>query len=134
MMKNLALLVIISGCLIFFACQKNTKSEKFLLLTGPTWTSETLLADGVDASGPGGLLAKFKGDAKFRVDGTGYFGQYIGTWRFAYNETELFIDSDSLQTALTANIAELTRTSLKITTAYPRQPIPLEIEMTFKTK
>jgi hypothetical protein len=133
-MKNLALFLIISVCFIFFGCKKNTKSEKFLLLTGPTWTSDSLLADGVDASGTGGLLAKFKGDAKFREDGTGYFGQYIGTWRFTFNETELFIDSDSLQAALTANIAQLTKTSLKITTAYPRLPNPLQIRMTFKAK
>jgi hypothetical protein len=136
-MKNLTLLLFISGCLILFACNKETKSERFLLLTGPTWTSDSLLWDGVDASNPGQKLAKFKGDAKFREDGTGYFGQYIGTWRFSFNETELVIDSDSLQVALTANIAELTKTSLKITTGYPNPANPsnpIDIRMTFKAK
>jgi hypothetical protein len=136
-MKNLALLLIISGCFIFFACKKETKSEKFLFLTGSTWTSDSLLAEGVDASGPGGILAKFKGDAKFREDGTGYFGLYTGTWRFAYNETEIVIDSDSLQVPLASNIEVLTKTSLKITTAYlnlANPSNPLDIRMTFKVK
>jgi hypothetical protein len=135
-MKKLALLLIISGLFIFAACNKETKSEKFVLLTGPTWTSDSLLAEGVDASGPGGLLAKFKGDAKFREDGTGYFGLYKGTWRFTYNETEIVIDSDSLQVPLTTNIKVLTKTALKITTAYPTADPnnPLDIRMTFKVK
>jgi hypothetical protein len=135
-MKNLALLVLISGCLVIFSCKKETRSEKFLLLTGPTWTSDSLLAEGVDASQPGQLLAKFKGDAKFREDGTGYFGLYTGTWKFSYNETEIVIDSDSLQVPLTTNIAVLTKTSLKITTSYPTADPsnPLDIRMTFKAK
>jgi hypothetical protein len=135
-MKNLALLLIITGCVILLTCKKETRSEKFLLLTGPTWTSDSLLAEGVDASQPGQLLAKFKGDAKFREDGTGYFGLYIGTWKFSYNETEIVIDSDSLQVPLTTNIAVLTKTSLKITTSYPTADPsnPLDIRMTFKAK
>jgi hypothetical protein len=136
-MKNLTLLIFIAGCLVFFACKKDTKSERFLLLTGPTWTSDSLLYNGLDASNPGGQLVKFKGDAKFREDGTGFFGQYIGTWRFTFNETELVIESDSLQVALTANIAELTKTSLKITTSYPNlanPSDPIDIRMTFMAK
>jgi hypothetical protein len=136
-MKNLALLLIISCCCIFFACKKETKSEQFKLLTGPVWASDSLLAEGVDASGPGQLLAKFKGDIKFREDGTGYFGQYTGTWRFSFNETEIVIDSDSLQVPLTTNIAELTKTSLKMTTSYPNlanPSNPFDIRMTFKAK
>jgi len=135
-MKNLALLFV-SACFIFFSCQKESKSERFLLLTGPTWASDSLLYNGVDAGDPGEKLAKFKGDAKFRDNGTGYFGQYIGEWRFSSNETELVITSDSLQFALSANIAELTKTSLKIYTVYPNLENPSEpinIRMTFKTK
>ena len=136
-MKNLALLFIISGCFIVFACNKETNSSNFKLLTGPVWASDSLLAEGVDASKPGQLLAKFVGDIKFREDGTGYFGQYTGTWRFSYNETELVITSDSLQVPLTTNIIELTAKSLKLTTSYPNpsnQSNPFDIRMTFKVK
>ena len=135
-MKNLALLVIISGCFIVFACKKETTSENFRLLTGPVWASDSLLAEGIDVSKPGQLLAKFVGDIKFREDGTGYFGQYTGTWRFSYNETELVISSDSLQFPLTTNIVELNKKSLKVTTSYPSgdQSNPFDIRMTFKAK
>jgi hypothetical protein len=135
-MKNLVFLLIVSGIVFSSACKKETKSAQFLLLTGPTWASDSLLAEGVDASQPGQILAKFKGDIKFREDGTGYFGQYIGTWRFSYSESELVIDSDSLQVPLTTNIIVLTKTSLKLTTSYPTaNPLnPLDIRMTFKAK
>jgi hypothetical protein len=136
-MKNLALLLIISGITFFSACKKETKSEHFLLLTGPVWASDSLLADGIDASKPGQLLAKFAGDIKFREDGSGYFGQYTGKWRFTFSEDELVIDSDSLQVPLTTNIKELTKTSLKLITAYPNSldpSNPLDIRMTFKAK
>ena len=136
-MKNLALLLIISGFCVVFACKKETKSEQFLLLTGPVWASDSLLLNGVDASGPGQMLNKFVGDIKFREDGTGYFGQYIGKWRFTFSETELVIESDSLQVPLTTNIAELTKISLKLTTNYPNLLIPsspFKVRMTFKAK
>ena len=135
-MKNLALMFIISGCLIVLACNKETNSSNFKLLTGPVWASDSLLAEGVDASKPGQLLAKFAGDIKFREDGTGYFGQYTGTWRFSFNETELVISSDSLQVPLTTNIVELTTKSLKLTTSYPSSnpSNPFDIRMTFKAK
>ena len=136
-MKNLVFFIFVAGCLILFACKKDNKSERFLLLTGPTWTSDSLLYDGVEAGNPGQKLDKFRGDAKFREDGTGFFGQYIGTWRFSFNETEMVIDSDSLQFALTADITELTKKSLKITTVYPNllnPSEPIDIRMTFKAK
>ena len=123
--------------LAFFACKKETTSENFRLLTGPVWASDSLLAEGVDVSKPGQLLAKFVGDIKFREDGTGYFGQYTGTWRFSYNETELVISADSLPVpTLTTNIVELTTKSLKVTTSYPssNQSNPFDIRMTFKAK
>lgn len=119
------------------ACKKESESERFVLLTTPIWASDSLLADGSDASGPGGVLEKFKGDAKFRKDGTGYFGKYTGTWRFSSDESQLIISSDSLPVPVSANIAELTRLSLKITTIYPTAASPkgfYNIRMTFTAK
>ena len=135
-MKNLVLFVIFSACMVI-ACKKDEKSERFLLLTGHVWTSDSLLMDGIDASGPGQTLEKFKGDIDFKADGTGYFGQYTGTWRFSYNETQVVIESDSLQVPLSALIEELTAISLKITTSYPNlinPSDPFDIRMTFKPK
>ncbi|MCX6254255.1 MAG: hypothetical protein NTV31_07230 [Bacteroidia bacterium] len=136
-MKNLALLLIISGCFIIFSCKKDSQSEPFKLLTGPIWASDSLLANGVDASGPAGMLKNFKGDAKFNEDGTGYFGIYTGTWSFSFNETQIKITTDSLDFPLTTEIAELTKISLKITTSYPNllnPATPTSIRMTFKAK
>ena len=135
-MKNTVLLLVFAAC-VLFACKKDEKSERFLLLTGHVWTSDSLLMDGVDASGPGQPLEKFKGDINFRDDGTGYFGQYTGTWRFTYNETQVVIESDSPQVPLSAFIEELTEISLKMTTIYPNlldPPNPFDIRMTFKPK
>jgi len=136
-MKNLVVLLIISGCLYLASCKKDSQSENFILLTGHVWASDSLLANGADASGPDGLLKNFKGEIKFNEDGTGYFGVYTGSWRFSYNETQIVITTDSLPLPLTTKIAELTTTSLKITTTYPN-PInpaaPVNIRMTFKAK
>ncbi len=135
-MKNLVLLFIISLSLAIFSCNKDSESERFKLLTGPTWASDSLLANGVDASGPGGLLENFKGDVRFNEDGTGSFGIYKGTWRFAYDETQIVIETDSLPIPLTTQIAELTAASLKITTSFPNLTtgITTNIRMTFKAK
>jgi len=136
-MKRALTLVIAILILVIWACNKDTESEKFRLLTAHIWTSDSLLAEGVDASGSGQLLEKFKGDASFNKDHTGYLGKYPGTWKFAYNETNLVIDSDSLQVAITANIILLNDVSLKITTTYPNAlnpSNPLDIRMTFKPK
>lgn len=136
-MKNLALLLIVAGCLFSSSCKKDSQSQPFKLLTGHVWASDSLLANGVDASGPDGMLKNFKGDAKFNQDGTGYFGVYIGTWRFAYNETQIIISADSLPLPLTTKIAELTSISLKVTTSYPNllnPAAPTFIRMTFKPK
>ena len=135
-MKNFALLLIISGCFYFSSCKKVSHSEPFDFLTGPVWTTDSLLANGVDASGDP-VIGKFKGDAKFYEDGTGYFGIYTGIWRFAYNETQIVITTDSLDLPLTTKIAELTKTSLKITTTIPNAANPAattNIRMTFKAK
>ncbi|MDO9578992.1 MAG: hypothetical protein Q7J06_00245, partial [Bacteroidales bacterium] len=91
----------------------------------------------VDASSVGGLLEDFKGDVRFNEDGTGSFGVFTGTWRFAYDETQIVIATDSLPIPLTTNIAELTSISLKITTSYPNPldlTTPINIRMTFKSK
>jgi hypothetical protein len=127
----------ISLLFLFTGCKKNSSSDRFNKLTGPIWTSDSLLANGVDASDPGEILAKFKGDAKFKSDGTGYFGIYQGTWYFAFNETQIVIRTDSLPIPLTTLIKELTSTSLKVTTSYPvaQNPNnPIAIRMTFKAK
>jgi hypothetical protein len=136
-MKNLVLLLIVSGFIYISSCKKDSQSDAFTLLTGPTWVSDSLLANGVDASGPDGMLGNFKGEAKFNEDGTGHFGIYTGTWRFAYNETQIVIETDSLPIPLTTKIAELTEISLKITTIYPNPlnpTTPTDIRMTFKAK
>jgi hypothetical protein len=136
-MKNIAFFVIISAFVVVLACKKESKSHQFLLLTGPVWASDSLLVNGTDASHPGQMLAKFVGDIKFREDGTGYFGQYTGKWRFSYNESELVIESDSLQIPLTTNIIELTTKSLKLSTNFPNLTDlsnPYKIRMTFKAK
>jgi hypothetical protein len=136
-MKNLAFFIIISGFLLVSACKKDDKSERFIFLTTPVWTADSLLANKVDASGPGDILEKFRGDAKFREDGTGYFGIYKGTWRFNSKETELSIIADTLGYAITTNIVVLTASSLKVTTLYPNMAFPdqpINIRMTFKAK
>jgi len=135
-MKN-AVLILITGIIILAACNKEKESERFTLITAHKWVSDSLLAEGIDASKPGQMLEKFKGEAEFKKDGTGYFGKYNGTWRFAYEETSVVIDSDSLQVPLTVNIAELTSLSLKVTTSFAN-PLnlnnPFDIRMTFKAK
>jgi len=137
MMKNLLISLIISGLIVLIACNKEDKSERFKLITGPVWVTDSLLADGVDASEPGMLLAKFKGEVKFNEDGSGTFGVYKGTWYFASNETQIVIYSDSLLIPLVTIIRELTNNSLKITTSVPNVVNPsdtINIRMTFKAK
>lgn len=126
-----------AGLVSLYACNKNTESANFRNLTSVTWTSDSLLANGVVADGPGQMLEKFKGDAEFNKDGSGTFGQYQGTWKFNIDETKLVINSDSLQLPITANIVTLTATALKITTLYPNilnPAAPFNIRMTFKSK
>jgi hypothetical protein len=135
-MKKVSFLLIILFCMLVIAC-KEKKSERFILLTTPTWATDSLLANDADASGPGQLLEKFKGDAKFNEDGTGVFGKYKGTWSFSPDETRITIASDSLVLPIVCNLVELTTLSLKITTAVPDKNNPaisIDIRMTFKAK
>jgi hypothetical protein len=130
-MKNivpLMLIIVLAGAA---ACSEKT-SNRFDLLTSHSWTSDSLLADGVDASDPGELLEKFKGTINFNEDGSGTFGQYTGTWMFVDNEANLVIQSAELPAALTAHIVELTKKSLKVTFVYPSQDGLKNIRMTFK--
>jgi hypothetical protein len=134
-MKNLVLFLFLAGCLAAASCSKDSQSDAFANLTGVTWVSDSLLANGVDASGPGGMLENFKGEVKFNEDYSGSFGNYTGTWRFAYNETQIVISTESLPLPITTSIVELTKTSLKVTTIYPNpQGTPTNIRMTFKAK
>lgn len=137
MMKNLKSLIIILSCLLAFACKKDDKTERFKFLTTPVWTTESLLANGVDASGPGGILEQFKGDAKFNEDGTGHFGNYTGSWRFNVDQTQLVIVADSLFIPIITDIVELNASSMKVTFLYPNSldpPNPINIQITFKVK
>lgn len=136
-MKKIIFLLVIGTVIILSACKKEAESENFRLLTAHVWKSDSLLADGVDQSGPGQILEKFKGEVVFNKDGTGTFGEYDGTWRFSYSENELVIESPDLQLPLSTNIVELTAISLKVTTAYPNvinPSDPLDIRMTFKPR
>lgn len=135
-MKKLSLFLIIVFSIFVIACSKKEKSERFRLLTTPTWTADSLLANGVDASGPGQMLEKFKGDAKFKVDGTGTFGSYTGQWRLNGDESQITIVTDSLVLPIICDIVELKTTSLKVTTVVPDKNTqqPVDIRMTFKVK
>lgn len=137
-MKKLLKSVFLVSIIFFLSCSSEDEvSERFKLLTSPTWESVDLLVDGEDASGEGQLLEKFKGDAKFYEDGTGYFGEYQGTWGFANKETELVIYTPELGFYLTTIIDELTSASLKISTEFPVIANPgetLSINMTFRVK
>ena len=133
-MKNIVIWVLLAGLLFAVSCNKDQSSDRFDLLTSHAWTSDSLLADGIDASDPGELLEKFKGDVIFNKDGTGTFGQYTGTWQFVDNETNLAINSPELTFTLTTHIVELTETSLKVTFSYQTLEGTKDIRMTFKPK
>ncbi len=136
-MKNLIIALIFITGLILFSCTKETPTQRYNWLTGVSWQSDSLLANGQDASDPGELLEKFKGEVNFNKDGTGVFGVYAGTWTLAYDDTQILIKADSLPMRLTTKIVELSATALKITTEYPNLIVPTEpiqIRMTFNSK
>jgi hypothetical protein len=139
MKKAIIFFVLISAAYIFVSCNKEEPlSEKFISLTSNVWVADSLLADGEDVSGTGGLLEDFTGDTKFNDDGTGYVGSITGTWQFTNSESQIVITSDSLALPVTANIVELTATSLKLTTSFPdltvNPPVNIPIRMTFVPK
>jgi len=136
-MKKLSLLLILTAVLLTFACKKDKKSERFILLTSTVWTSDSLKANGVDASDPGEFLANFNGDAEFYEDGTGYFGVYTGEWRFNTTETEITIVTNEMLLPINCRIVELISSSFKITTVVS-DPVntseTVNVRMTFKPK
>lgn len=135
-MKKLSLLIIPVVFVVFFSCGKD-EDTPFTLLTERTWVSDSLLVNGQNAGNPGQLLENFNGEVNFKKDGTGNFGSYTGTWRFAQNETQIIITTTELPLPLTTVIEVLTRTDLKVNTAFPDPEIAggtLIIRMTFKAK
>lgn len=141
-MKRLLFVVVAIGAFTFFsACDKDEDdSSRFDLLTGAIWESDSLLINGIDASGPGQMLEIFKGEARFNEDGTGTFGNFSGTWRFAQNETQLVIQSDSLPFGLPLStiIHLLTEEELKVSTSFPdltnlANP-PIQVRLAFTAK
>lgn len=132
-MKRFMLFLLPAVVIMAASCGKEKQSERFEFLTAHSWTSDSLLAGGVDASGTGQMLEKFRGDVTFKEDGTGSFGQYSGTWMFADNETSLTIASPDLPFPLMTHIVELKATSLKVTFTYPGVT-PVNVRMTFRPK
>ena len=136
-MKRILISIFIVLSLLTYSCKKDEVSVNFSNLTSNIWVSDSLLVQGVDASGPGQLLSVFNGEVIFNEDGTGTFGVYEGTWNFAEEETKIVLSSDSLMFPLSTNIEELTNTDLKITTEFPNvlaPENPYDIRMTFKAK
>ena len=135
-MKNLLISAVILICVWLSSCN-DKEPDLFEIITTPVWLTDSLIANGVDAGGPGQLLEKFKGEALFKKDGTGNFGKYTGTWWFTENRTQIIIKTDSLALPLTNKIIELNESALKITTAVPDKNNPtaeVKIRMTFKSK
>lgn len=131
-------LTAIAGICMIACSDKDDEKDKdyFTLLTRPTWVADSLLANGVDASGPGQALENFKGEAKFRTDGSGTFGSYSGTWTFS-SKTQITINSPDFLIPIFAEIIELHASSLKITTVVPDMNNAgafLNIRMTFNAK
>lgn len=138
MKKSVLFFVIVAVAFVFVSCTKEeVTTDNLNLLTSHIWTADSLLADGVDEGGEGGLLEMFNGDTKFNDDGTGYVGEIVGNWQFSDNETAIAISSDSLPLPITTHIVELTVQSLKLTTSFPIQespPVFADVRMTFKPK
>lgn len=136
-MRKIIGLSLITAYLLLSGCSKDDESEKFKLLTTPVWTSESILANGVEPAGSWIFLKQFSGDAKFNKDGTGSFGSYTGQWRFNEDETEITIITTAVPLPIITDIVELTSKSLKITTTVNNPLNPLEsadVSMTFKAK
>ncbi len=138
-MKNALLLLLVLAGIMIIACNKEEEEvqDPYTLLTAHVWVSDSLLANGVEAGGPGQLLEKFNGDVEFRTDGTGTFGEYSGTWSLSEDNTTITIVTQELPISIIAIIKELTTNSLKIVTGFPDTTQPgeiIDIRMTFKVK
>lgn len=135
-MREIVFTAILTGVMMFAtSCDKDKESERSKLLTGRIWQSHELLVDGADETS--GLLAGFVGEAKFNKDGTGYFGQFTGTWYFSNNESNITITTTDLPAPLTTTIIELTSQRFKISTSFPIKLDPMNpnlIEITFVPK
>ncbi|MEA1896554.1 MAG: hypothetical protein U9N53_02685 [Bacteroidota bacterium] len=129
-------LLLLTGVFLFSCSEEmDVNSERFILLTAHVWEADSLMANGEEAGGSGGMLEGFTGDTQFYEDGTGYLGIYEGTWFFSNLENDITIDSDSLPIPITATIVELTEKSFKITTSFPSLYLPpVDIRMTFIAK
>jgi hypothetical protein len=138
MMKNLLILLILTAVSVIFSCKKEDDEPiltPYELLTTRIWASDSLLANGEDASGPGQMLETFRGNAIFNTDGTGVLGNYDATWTLSVDNTEITILTVDPPMEIITVIRELTKESLKITTAVPDPNNPnefIEIRMTFK--
>ena len=136
-MKKVLFSILIIAGFVILSCGEEKESINFTSLTSNIWLSDSLLANGEDASGPGEYLEKFNGIINFKKDGTGIFGEYSGNWVFAYEETKIVISSDSLLIPLTANIDLLNNADLKMSAIFPnlKDPAnPVALRMTFKAQ
>ena len=135
-MRQLTLMLMILATMGYMACKEEEPVlTPFELLTTRIWASDSLLANGEDASGPGEMLETFKGNAIFNTDGTGVLGNYNATWTLSVDNTEVTIITVDPAMEIITTIRELTKTSLKITTAVADINNPgqfIEIRMTFK--
>ena len=130
------LIAILSLAILTVGCE-DEKDTPFTLLTGPVWVSDSLLVNGIDAGGPGQILANFRGEARFLKDGTGLFANFTGTWRFAQNDTRLLITSPDYPVPITTIIEELSRSNLRLSTELPHPLLPgtiMRVRMTFKSR
>ena len=137
MKKSVLFFVVIAIAFVFVSCDKEVTTDNLNLLTSHIWTADSLLADGIEEGGEGGMLEMFNGDTKFNEDGTGYVGEIVGIWQFSDNETAIAISSDSLPFPITTHIVELTAQSLKLTTSFPIEespPVFADVRMTFIPK
>ncbi|HRZ41938.1 MAG TPA: hypothetical protein P5228_04455 [Bacteroidales bacterium] len=135
-MKKLCFLLFATVLMLGVACKEEEPVlTPYELLTTRIWASDSLLANGEDASGPGQMLETFKGNAVFNTDGTGVLGNYNATWTLSVDNTEITIITVDPAMEIITTIVELTKTSLKITTAVADINNPgqfIEIRMTFK--
>lgn len=136
-MRNILPVLVILSVIVIFSC--DTKEEApvltpYEMLTTRIWLSDSLLANGQEAGGEGQLLEKFNGEAEFRTDGTGTFGEFTGSWNLSADNKEITIQTDSMP-AFVTQVVELSLVSLKITTPFEIMPGEvINIRMTFKKK